>query len=342
MSNTDSISATSSNLYAEVPTIDLNPFFYANEYNDSARDAVVKKVIDATTQLGFMNIIGHGIPTSLIDSGLTVAHEFFEQNIDIKLKSTGGSTTSAGYSIRGNKTYNRTGDGKHFKEIFDMGPPITSSLSPFQQNIYPLEPKRFQSVMEAYYCKIEHVEKILFQVLSLALGQIMEMNLSIDFLEKEKGRHRGLLRINYFPKCDFMPEPGAMRDGAHTDWTPFTILFTEKEGLEVMQNGQWCLVPLTPGAFTVNIGDQLHRWSNGRFKSSIHRVNANHCRDSSRISLVYFGTESIDPTDETVIIPLCASGELPHFEPLSIKNYVLYNFRSISLKKNLTDNETIP
>jgi len=289
-----------------------------------------------------MNVIGHGVPGSLIDSVFAVAREFFEQSVDVKLQSTDESTTSIGYSIKNENSlqaYSRKGGSGHLKEIFDIGPPTDSSSSPFYQNVYPATPKHFRGVLDTYYLEVESVERTLFRVLSLALGQAAGVKLRADFLEKAKGRHRGLLRINYFPKCDFVPELGTMRDDAHTDWTPITILLAEKEGLEVVQDGEWRPVPLAPGAFIVNIGDQLHWWSNGRFKSSMHRVNAESCLDNSRISLAFFGTESVDPTDETVVTPVCAPDEAPRFEAVSIKDYLEARFASKGLALSRTSKQ---
>ena len=57
------------------------------------------------------------------------------------------------------------------------------------------------------------------------------------------GRHRGLLRLNYYPPASGEADHPAIRDGAHTDWTPFTILAADREGLEILEDGEWKPAP---------------------------------------------------------------------------------------------------
>ena len=41
---------------------------------------------------------------------------------------------------------------------------------------------------------------------------------------------------------------------------------------EAMQSGLWVPCDPVPGAITVNIGDALQYWTDGRLKSTFHRV----------------------------------------------------------------------
>ena len=74
--------------------------------------------------------------------------------------------------------------------------------------------------------------------------------------------------------------------GAHTDFDTLTMLFQRvgQGGLEVCPGREatsefgsadaWYPVPPVEDAITVNIGDMLMAWSDGRLKSNLHRVKA--------------------------------------------------------------------
>ena len=77
---------------------------------------------------------------------------------------------------------------------------------------------------------------------------------------------------------------GQLACGAHCDWGMLTLLATDDQpGLQIWlrddesrqtdtQSGQWLPVPPLPGAFIVNLGDMLMRWTNGQYRSTLHRV----------------------------------------------------------------------
>ena len=74
-------------------------------------------------------------------------------------------------------------------------------------------------------------------------------------------------------------------------------------------DGAWVDVPRLPGSFVVNVGDMLHRLSNGRLISTPHRVINRSGRE--RYSCPFF----FDPHVHTMITPLAGTGT-PLFEPI--------------------------
>lgn len=81
-----------------------------------------------------------------------------------------------------------------------------------------------------------------------------------------------------------------------------TLLFTEPNdpgGLEILVNNEFKAVKVPENAIIVNVGDLIEFWSQGLFKSAIHRVV--HVSDpSARYSIVYF----CHAEDDTVLEPL--------------------------------------
>jgi isopenicillin N synthase-like dioxygenase len=84
-----------------------------------------------------------------------------------------------------------------------------------------------------------------------------------------------------------------LRIGSHTDFGTFTILDRQlgTGGLQVLgKDGEWADAPWVDGAFTVNIGDLMARWTGDRWVSNRHRVLApdESAPDEDLMSLVYF------------------------------------------------------
>uniref|UniRef100_A0A7S3VIK1 Fe2OG dioxygenase domain-containing protein n=2 Tax=Dunaliella tertiolecta TaxID=3047 RepID=A0A7S3VIK1_DUNTE len=84
--------------------------------------------------------------------------------------------------------------------------------------------------------------------------------------------------------------------GTHTDCGFMTLLCSDGEGLEVCTpQGTWVAAPVIPGALLVNLGDMAAMWTNGRYRSTPHRVllpripsSSSTSHAPSRVSLVFF------------------------------------------------------
>jgi isopenicillin N synthase-like dioxygenase len=126
-----------------------------------------------------------------------------------------------------------------------------------------------------------------------------------------------------------------VRYGEHTDYTGFTILHQDEAdvgdlaagGLQVrLQTGEWHAVPPTAGAFVVNIGDLYEIWTNGRWRSTVHRVMkpppGSATASAPRLSIPFF----TGPRDEAVIeaMPTCVDeGHPPKYAPVSAGDHLL-------------------
>merc|ERR1712023_145901 len=119
------------------------------------------------------------------------------------------------------------------------------------------------------------------------------LKLSNGFFNKSFHRPGCLLRFGYYPPLVKEKESdttsnsknrliesgqGGHRYGAHTDYDAFTLLQREEigegNGLEIMWDGEWVGVKSPPKTLTVNIGDLLARWTNDKWKATLHRVRS--------------------------------------------------------------------
>lgn len=97
--------------------------------------------------------------------------------------------------------------------------------------------------------------------------------------------------------------------GAHSDYECFTLLLSSSVlGLEILKpSGHWHIASPPPGSFIVNVADFLMRWTNGRYKSTIHRV-VNRGTEA-RYSVPFFFSVNYDALVETLTYRLVLQRE---------------------------------
>ena len=139
----------------------------------------------------------------------------------------------------------------------------------FAPTIWPEAPDGFRAAWRAYYAAMENLAARIMRALAVAL------NLPEDFFAPFLSAPVSALRALNYPALAAPPKPGQIRAGAHTDYGSLTILLPQagSRGLEILApDGDWIEVLPHPGAFIVNIGDLMARWTNDRWTSTLHRV----------------------------------------------------------------------
>ncbi|KAF9776864.1 hypothetical protein IL306_004893 [Fusarium sp. DS 682] len=124
----------------------------------------------------------------------------------------------------------------------------------------------------------------------------------------DKGASSSILRfLRYPPPESTAHSPDDIRAGSHSDYGSITLLFRLKgqAGLEVLRKDNvWAPVPVCPSGteddpsppILINIGDLLSYWTNGLFRSTLHRVVfpegssavPGETSDGPRYSIAYF------------------------------------------------------
>jgi len=117
--------------------------------------------------------------------------------------------------------------------------------------------------------------------------------------------------IGYPPLKMTAEEQGGISCGEHSDYGCWTFLLTDdtKGALKVLskdidgedekgEEGKWIDADPVAGAYVVNVGDMLMMWTNGLFKSTIHKVI--HLGNNYRVSVPVF----FEPSFDAKIAPL--------------------------------------
>ncbi|KAK9726200.1 hypothetical protein RND81_05G197600 [Saponaria officinalis] len=180
----------------------------------------------------------------------------------------------------------------------------------FGPNVWPdsdLLPGWRQS-MEKYDIEALEVGRAVARLIALAL------ELDANFFDKPEilGNPISLLRLLHYEAQVSDPSKGIFGAGAHSDFGLITLLATDDVvSLQICKDKdakpqRWEYVPPMKGAFIVNLGDMLERWSNGIFKSTLHRVIGN---GQERYSIAYF----VEPGHDCLVecLPTCQSETKP-------------------------------
>jgi isopenicillin N synthase-like dioxygenase len=262
----------------EFPVFDLGAFEGSDEVQKTALGHQVDHICRST---GFLAIGNHGVAQPIIDSAWHSASEFFSLPAATKQRARApyegypygylGPELEALAKSRGIDT------PPDLKESFNGGPQqtpegITDSDALgfcYVKTIWPDEPQGFVDAWKSYYRSMENLAERIMRVFAVAL------NLPEDFFTPFIDQPISAMRALNYPEQSQPPKPGQLRAGAHTDYGSLTILLPQRgsKGLEILStDDQWIVVPPIPGAFVINIGDLMARWTNDRWVSTLHRV----------------------------------------------------------------------
>lgn len=244
-----------------VPTIDLTPFRHGAPA-EQAR--VAAAVAEACETIGFFTVVGHGVPAGVQARASATARAFFDLP-DAEKRRLALTPSGVGYSpLKGESLAASLGQATpaDLKESLNLG-------ADFAANQWPSAPADLRPALEDYFRAMSALAADLLRVFATALA------LPPDYFAAKIDRAASFLRVINYPPPAAPPEPGQLRAGAHTDYGTLTILRAENVagGLQAQaRSGEWVNVQPAPEAFVVNLGDMLMRWTNDRWRSTLHRV----------------------------------------------------------------------
>jgi isopenicillin N synthase-like dioxygenase len=281
-----------------IPVIDLGPYWSGDE---AAKRAVAERVGWACENIGFLVIANHGVPQELIDKAFAVSRAFFDLSVAEKerFKPADGVAPRGYHAIETRNLARTLGQDTppDLREQFYVGPlgpqNHRTARTPgagvfYSENIWPEHPAAYREVFTEFYDVMEGLAARLMRIFATAL------TLPETYFDDKIDNHFNSSPANHYPVVDGDPLPGQIRCGAHTDFGSLTILAFDDApgGLEVlMPDGSWLAMGAGPGQLVVNLGDMMQRWTNDRWKSTVHRVvnpPADKRAVSRRMTIGYF------------------------------------------------------
>lgn len=307
--------------FDSIPVIDI-----AALVDGSDEAGVAARLRDAAERVGFLYVTGHGIPQSMVDGMFAQARDFFDRPQDEKMSvHIGNWPVHRGYFplFEENTDPAMTAD---LKEGFDIGrdlgpddPEVLAGLPLHGPNQWPQGGPSFRAAADSYFNALCQLGERLMRGFAIAL------DLAPDFFADKIDRPLAQLRLLHYPPQSGHVVARTIGCGAHTDYGCVTILAQDANGGLQVRNtdGDWISAPPVPGAFVVNLGDQMARWTNGRFQATPHRVINVSGRE--RYSMPFFFDPNWDA--EIACLPSCAiPGEAPKFAPVLAGPYLQSRF----------------
>ncbi len=293
--------------FTEIPVIRLGV---------RAEDEIAADFRAAYGTTGFGYIEDHGIDADLISDVFEASRQFHALPLDEKLAIAVDRTHRGYIAIDTSTDVNST--------LADVTKPNQSASFMMMREdpkadpgIYLSGPNRwpdlpgFRTTLEAYVRVMSDLGRRLMRIALKASG-------ATDFSALSAFDTPTIwLRLLHYPPQS-KASPGDLFGSApHTDFGCLTLLAQDQVGgLQVRTPaGNWVDVPTRPGAFVVNVGDMLHRMSNGRLLSTPHRVINRSGRE--RYSVPFF----FDPHVSTIVEPLPGTGA-PGFKPLLFADFL--------------------
>jgi len=313
-----------------VPAVDITAWVAGG--TDEEKAAVTAAIDAACREVGFIQILGHGIPTGVTDGLASAMDDFFAQDLETKKRSIAPKGTNRGYTppkaeslslSLGVESATRMND---FFEAFNVGlatsdfPGVELDPMEYAENVWP-DVAGYRDRIDAYFAEAGRVARTMTDIFAAALG------LPADFFDAYTDHSIDVLRMNNYA----LPPGTVDLDGdligmsEHTDFGIVTVLWADQvKGLQVLgTDGSWNDVSPADDALLINLGDLTARWTNERWMSTLHRVKPPIVDGTinRRRSAAYFHDGNADATI-SAIPSTVEQGSEPLYPPITVSEHI--------------------
>jgi isopenicillin N synthase-like dioxygenase len=299
----------------EIPVIDIEGFLAGEDMTTAPR-----AVEAAASSLGFLQIVGHGIPAAPMDAVYDAMARLHALPEAVKQ-----GYVSQGHPYRGFHM-NRDSRGRIRQERFlvsrfeDRADAIAGGAPPeladfFYPNIWP-EADGFREAVTELFTITNALAGRLMRLVAVALG------LDASWFDTMLEPNASTFAVNHYPPRDEAADTDEpeLLFAEHADGNTLTILHQRGTytGLQVQpldEPDTWIGIPVVDNAFVINVGELMTRWTNDRWPSTRHRVLPAEGPTDSRTTLTTFHMPALD----AVVAPLeaCGGKDDPHYGPVT-------------------------
>lgn len=295
-----------------LPVIDLS---------SSDRISTAKSIRQACIDHGFFYLINHGVDELVLQNAFDQSRLFFSLPLEHKMKclrNGGDFGFSPLYAENLDSSSSKTKPKGDCKETIHIGP-LQNQLNQWpSQDLLPT----WRPVMENYYTSLLSTGKKVSSLIALALNLDERFFLGVGAVDEPYA----FLRLLHYPgeTGDSDKDGVVYGASAHSDYGMITLLATDGvPGLQVCREKHkhprtWENVSHVKGAFIVNLGDMMERWTNCLFRSTLHRVMPT---GKERYSMAFF----LDPNPDCMVECLkscCSESSPPRFPPIRSGDYL--------------------
>lgn len=320
----------------EIPVVDLGPL---RRGVAGARERLARELTHVLENVGFYFVVDHGVPPTLIDSAFEAARRFhdlpLERKLEIRLDEfnigylpmRGGTTRHS--QLNANNKPNVNEAFFSARELSPDDPDVVAGKPYHRLNKWPRDLPGFRETCLAYTAALETL------ALSLVPSYALALDLPANHFDEAFAKPMFKLRMSHYPPAD----PSAEHEfgiAPHTDTSFMTLLAPNKvPGLSIrLPSGRWIDAPPIEGAFLVNGGDMLRRWTNDRFLATPHRVVNR--SGGERYAIPFFFDCGADVV--MTCLPTCTGPDNPpKYEPTTYIEYMQWfrrmNYAGASAKE---------
>jgi isopenicillin N synthase-like dioxygenase len=310
---------------ASLPIIDISGL--------SSTSAVDRRQVGAALRVacldkGFFYIRNHGVSESLVDDVFREAAAFFALPVEQKAAvDKAKSKANRGYEPLQGQTL-EAGAPPDLKEGYYVGPEhsaddprVVAGMFNHGANQWPAQRPNFRPVMLAY------LQVMLDLSARMMTGIALSLDLPEDYFAHYCSDVMATVRLLHYPPQPAQTLPGQKGAGAHTDFGGLTLLRQDNVGgLQVWDQASdaWIHADPVPATFIVNLGDMIARWTNDRYRSTVHRVVNASGRERYSVPFFYTGNYA----HRVECIPTClAPGEAPKYPPTTVEAHMRDMYR---------------